>query len=324
MDSLILVDVLDAHGHLVSRQRLSLAVGGPPISIGRDVTNDVIVDDPYAAPRHAELSLCEDGSLRMTDASEMNGIIVRGERMRGARLVALPGGTVGIGRSTLRIRSARDPVPPETPDLESLQIRHREYSLAIAGALLCIAYGVFTVWLSSPDDFGVALGAKLLLGAAVLGGVLLFWILAARFRRFRARWSRHAGILLPAVAVFLWLGWAADVAVFATGEKLLGALAVMLQLVVVALALHWHLRTVTALSARVSALVAWVVVAICFGGYGWYAREQVRGDVNYMAPVGRVFPPSWSIPHGMSADTFIDEAVILRDAADAKRAEALE
>jgi hypothetical protein len=37
-----------------------------------------------------------------------------------------------------------------------------------------------------------------------------------------------------------------------------------------------------------------------------------------------MFPPAWSKQHGVSVDTFVDESLVLRDAADAKRVEALE
>jgi hypothetical protein len=98
----------------------------------------------------------------------------------------------------------------------------------------------------------------------------------------------------------------------------------MLQLIVAAIALHWHLRTVTALPAQLAALVAGVVLAACFGGYTWFVSEQIRSDINYIPPPRRIFPPAWSKQDGVAVDTFIDAALMLRDAADAKRLEALQ
>ena len=232
MESLILVDVLDVHGTLVSRQRLPLSTDGPSILVGREVGCTVIVDDPYVAPRHAEVFLHEDGSVRITDLSSHNGLIVRGERLKGVRALPLPEGTVRIGHSTLRIRSAAEPLAPETPDRESLRARHREYAVALAGGLACLAFAFFTAWLSAPDSPGTAFGSWLVTGSLVLGGLIAFGTLLGRSRRSRGRFPTQASVVLVAAAACLWLDWASDAAVFASGIRWLRPGGVIAQLVI--------------------------------------------------------------------------------------------
>jgi hypothetical protein len=318
LESLILVDVLDAHGNLLSRQRFSLAPGGAPIVVGRDLASDVIVDDPYVAARHAELLRHEDGSLRITDLSEVNGIILGGERLRGVRLVPLAG-EVRLGHSSLRIRSAAEPLSAELPDRESLHMRRRERALALGGALLGVAFAFAAAWVSAPDDWRLAFASNTAVGGLAVGAWLLVWLLIARFRRSRGRLATHAAIVLPAAALCLWLGWAADIAVFASGVLLLRELGVALQLMVVALAIYAHIRTVNWLPVPRAIVTALGIPAAVLAGYLWYDRVQQEDDVNHMPPFIRLFPPTWSRHNGVSIETFIDGTLVLRDAADNRR-----
>jgi hypothetical protein len=324
MESLILVDVLDAHGTLVSRQRLPLASGGPPIVIGRDIGCDVIIDDPYVAPRHAALALHEDGSVRITDLSSHNGLIVRGERLRGVSAMPLPEGVVRLGHSTLRIRSAIEPVAPEMPDRESLRARHREYAIAAAGALACLAFALFTAWVGSPDDVLPAIAASVLPGALVLGALIAFWTLLSRTHRSRGRFSTQAAIVLAAAAAVLWLDWAADVAVFASGIRSLYLAGRAVQLGIIIGAVLLHLRTVSWMPRTQAVLIAIALPVAVAAGYAGFVQRQRAQDVNDMPAFRRMFPPAWSQQYGVRLDAFIDESLGLRDAADARRAQALE
>lgn len=322
MDTVILVDVLDAHRQMISRQRLRLAAGSPPLVIGRDVACDIVVNDPYAAARHAELSLDPDGTVRVTDLNTVNGLIVLGERVRRATLAALEDGEIQIGHSHLRMRTSTDSLAPERPDLESLRSRHREYGVVIAGALLCIGFAGFRAWAAAPDNVPLATASGLLIGAAVLGAWVFLWVLLGRAVRSKWQWSRTAAVALGAAAAVLWLAWITDVAVFATGVTRLRGYGTLLGLVIGGTALYLHVRIASRMHRLPAAAVACVVPLLGLAGYLWFTNQRYAEDVNHITRPAGIYPPSWSRHNGVRPDTFLDEGLDLRDLADQKVADA--
>ena len=302
MDTVILVDVLDAHRRMISRQRLALQPAGPPLVIGRDVACDIIVNDPYTAARHAELSLEPDGTVRITDLNTVNGLILQGERVRSATLAGLDDGEIQIGHSHLRLRASTDRLAPERPDLESLRSRHREYGTILAGALLCIGFAGFRAWAGSPDNVPLAAVTSLLLGAAVLGAWFVFWVLLGRAVRSRWQWSRNAAVTLGAAAAALWLAWITDVAVFATGVPRLKVYGAILGLAIVGSALYLHVRIATRMRRPRAAAIACVVPLMGIAAFLWFDNQRHAGDVNHIATPGghlsAVLVPAQRRPRG--------------------------
>lgn len=321
MDAVILVDVLDAHRRMISRQRLPLAAAGPPLVIGRDVGCDIIVNDPYAAARHAELALDEDGAVRITDLNTVNGLILQGERVRHATLADLEDGEVQIGHSHLRMRASTDRLAPERPDLESLRSRHREYGVGIAGALLCGAFAGLRAWVGAPDNVPLSAATHLLAGGAVLGGWVLLWVLLGRAVRSKWQWSRNAAVTLGAAAAVLWLAWTTDVAAFASGLPRMRIFGALLGLVIVGTALYLQVRIATRLHRPVAAAIACVVPLAGIAAFLWFANQRYANDVNYITAPAGIYPPSWSRHTGIRPEGLLDASLELRDRADQKVAE---
>ena len=98
-------------------------LGGLPLSVGRGLTNDLILEDPYVDPQHARISIDEAGSPLIEDLGSVNGLVANDSRHRG-RLSLQPGAEVRVGRTTLRFH---DPAEPKTlmPRLRRLFSRAR-------------------------------------------------------------------------------------------------------------------------------------------------------------------------------------------------------
>jgi pSer/pThr/pTyr-binding forkhead associated (FHA) protein len=320
MDTLVLVDVTDAHGMMLSRQRFRLEPGGPPLLIGRDVACEVVLNDPYVAGRHASLALGADGVLRLTDTGSVNGLIVGDRRVRevlvsGAGSAAQGGTWVQVGHSHLRLRSGAEPLPPERRDRESLRSRRREYGVAVLGALGAGGFALFTGWIDAPDDPVNAGLLRLLAGAAVLAAWFGGWFLLGRAVRSRWQWTGNAAVTLGAAALGLWLWWGTDATVFGYGTARARALGIGLMLLVAIVAVYLEVRIATRLR-RPGALAIAVMAALVAGlGLAW-SRQPSGADVNRLPPVGRLFPPDWSRQPGVRVDKFVDEALDLKDAAD--------
>ena len=316
MDTLVLVDVQDSHGMMISRQRLSLRHPGDPLVIGRDIACDVVLNDPYVAARHATLSLQDDGHVRIDDLGTLNGLIVRDERVTRAVIEGQAGSVVQVGHSHLHIRVAGEPLAPERRDLESLRSRHRDYTLAVLGALLCLGFAGLAAWTGKPDDPRLAFATYAFPGAAVLFAWTAAWVLLGRAVRSRWQWSVHAATALFAAGVGLWLYWAADVAVFVTGVPRAGTWLLGAAVVTAVAALHCHLLAATRFRRwQAIALAAAVPLAGVLAS-AWFHEQQADADVNHIGAAAPVYPPAWSRQPGMRPERFFEEAQDLRDRAE--------
>ena len=89
-----------------------------PLTLGRALTSDVILDDPYADARHARLAMDETGALLLEDQGSVNGLragAAGGERLD-ARVPVRAGMEVRLGRTMLRFHDADAAVPPALVD----------------------------------------------------------------------------------------------------------------------------------------------------------------------------------------------------------------
>jgi pSer/pThr/pTyr-binding forkhead associated (FHA) protein len=58
MEQVIWVEVLGRHRDVAARYRCA----GPMVHVGRAYDNDVVLDDPYVAPRHLRIARDESGA----------------------------------------------------------------------------------------------------------------------------------------------------------------------------------------------------------------------------------------------------------------------
>lgn len=204
----MILEVIHADG---SRTRHQL--DSAPLTIGRGLTNDVIVDDPYADVMHARLSL--DGEqVLIEDLGSVNGIIARDERLSGAA-VARAGDVLRIGRTSIRLRDPHEVLPPallDVPNGRAPVPRRRIVELATttAGGLLlvCVTLAVLglNTWLGSSarssagDTVGEVLGYAILI--TIWAGM---WSIASRIILHQFRFFGHLAVISALVLVAL--GW---------------------------------------------------------------------------------------------------------------------
>jgi hypothetical protein len=196
----ILVEVLDRRGELLRRERL----GELPYRIGRAFDNHLVLDDPYVCPFHAAVERAEDGGLVLRDLGSLNGLLRLPGRAREPRLEVAPDLSVQLGRSVLRFRDARLPVP------EALRLRRRpawlEWALThgaagVLWAALLVGVLLLDVLRSSTGEIdwveqATTAGGTVLVAALWAGG----WALVGRLLGQHARFVAHFAI---AVVVLL-------------------------------------------------------------------------------------------------------------------------
>ena len=90
-------------------------LGELPLTVGRGLTNDLILEDPYVDPHHARISVDETGSPLIEDLGSVNGLVANDSRYRG-RVSLRPGAEIRVGRTTLRFHDPDEAVAPALAD----------------------------------------------------------------------------------------------------------------------------------------------------------------------------------------------------------------
>lgn len=69
------------------------------ITLGRDVSNDIVINDAEVSRNHARLT-AQSGSYLMEDLASTNGTFVNGQRLIGPKLLN-PGDVIGLGETVV-------------------------------------------------------------------------------------------------------------------------------------------------------------------------------------------------------------------------------
>jgi hypothetical protein len=158
MERLALIEVFDFEG----RYQHAVPVNHWPVTVGRALDCDVVLNDPHVAARHATLELgapdtTEAGRLQLTVGPTRNGVCLSAHRSNrqlaaGATAPVPPGAVCHIGRSSLRIRLASDTLADEEPiDRPSSRLLRL---LTVAGCVALVLWLVAEQWLQNEPGAG--------------------------------------------------------------------------------------------------------------------------------------------------------------------------
>lgn len=319
----VLVEILGGHGRVLSRERLVLAADTRAFTIGRSVQADVTLDDAHAAALHASIEITPEGRILVTDLGTVNGVVVDGKRHQGegkAAGLAVPGGTLEIGRTRLRIRTAHETLAPEKPDpLRPASSLRDPAWIAGFGALACGLQLAYTGWLGAPRDLAAVIVTTMISGVLAAGAWVAFWALLSRVMQGEWRWLRHAAIFLGIAAVFVAVSAIVELLWFLFSLPQWNTRAAWIGAVAFGCALYLHLMHASSLTARRAAVIACVVPALSAGtGYWVESRQQMR-NVNYIGSSVRIYPPSLRLTKAGAIDDYFQRAMQLRDNADKLR-----
>jgi hypothetical protein len=168
-----------------------------PMSIGRALDNQLVLDDPYVAARHARLALDGDGQLTLSVLETRNGVTMEGRHLGAGTVAAVPvGGTqLQIGSTRLRLRLPGEALAPERalprgrPGLRALP--------AVAGiALLLLQMALHGLSEDPGSDYSTWLPIAVGLPLAVAAWAAL-WALMSKLFNHRFEFAGHLRIALP-------------------------------------------------------------------------------------------------------------------------------
>ena len=189
-----------------------------PLTLGRALGNDVILDDPYVDAKHARVAMDETGGFRLEDLDTVNGLVTNETRIRGV-VDLQPGVEVRVGRTTLRFRDSEEavapalvdePAPRPAPVLVQTPLPRRVPTTAgerlgawmstkpgQIGVILAAA-GVFALssWLASTSRSSASDALSAAAGFVVLGALWAgVWAVASRAIVHRFNFRAHFAVL---------------------------------------------------------------------------------------------------------------------------------
>ena len=252
-DRLALIEVFERDGRVarcVSVQRW-------PLTLGRALDNDVVLDDPHVAAHHAQLDANAQGELTLTVGDSINGVSVGKQQFAAGARVPVPasGAALQIGAVKLRLRLPRETLAPERP-LPALG--HAQLAPLLGLGLLVMLLALADHWALLDPGADATAWLPIAVGVPLaLAGWCGAWALVSKLFQHRFDFMGHLRIVLPWLLVIEVL----DLLLPALGAALawpwLWRLAVPLQVLFGVLMLRAHLTQVLPLSGRtVTAVVA--------------------------------------------------------------------
>ena len=166
-----------------------------PLTLGRALSNHVVLDDACVAPRHARIEPDAQGRLVLAVLDTANGVMVDGRRHAAGETCSLPetGATLQLGHTRLRLRLPGEVLEPEKP-LPAAAAVLTPWLLAIA--LMALALAELALSLDPGADLTAWLPVVVGLPVAVAGWCGL-WALLSKVFQHRFDFASHLRITLP-------------------------------------------------------------------------------------------------------------------------------
>lgn len=306
------IETLARNGDVLHRHR----VDALPARIGRGYDNDYILDDDYAAPRHAVIEPGADGALLLRDLGTRNGVVHRGKRMDS---LVLSGDTVvRIGHTSLRVRPAGFPVASELVD----RTMHGWEGVlpGLAGIALIGSVAVFLRWLLDAHSFELVRYLQALAVGVGVGMVwAAFWAFANRLFGRHARLGRHLFIFGCGVAAITAYEMAAAMLGFAFSLEAFTRYGSHVAIALLAGMVYFHLATIKPQRTRRLAS-ACVAVALLGSGLSMISNVQRNGSLGDELYMSVLMPPTMRVSAEHSVDDFMDQVGAMKARLDEERA----
>ncbi|HEX9301934.1 MAG TPA: FHA domain-containing protein [Casimicrobiaceae bacterium] len=310
---MIWVEILSRHRDVVARHRCD----GAEIHIGRGYDNDVIIDDPFVAPRHLRVYRGEDGKLIAEDLASANGLFVD-DGGNPVPSVVIDGDTpLRIGRTHLRIREESHQVAAERAAVPA----GRSWPLALGLAAAVIALELVSAWLSETTEPQVS---RYLLPVLLLLVLLLAWTSAwavlSRVFAGQARFERHLVIALTMLLAFSVYEEVCDVGAFSLSWRVLADYSYIGAWALFATLCFLHLREIGPGRLKLKAgVVGGFAVAVI--GAQTLAQSEMRAWVTQQSYLHDLKPPSMRIVPAQTDAAFFADAKNLKAKLDRARKE---
>ena len=301
-----LIEATDRHG----RQHLRQAVTDWPVTVGRDLGCDLVLDDVHVAARHLRLTQDAPGRVSVEVLETKNGAMLGRERHQaGSRFDWIEGAPLTLGRTQLHLRLADTPVPQEQ---RLSQWPWRMLLWTVATVLLTMALIAVQEWHKSTETqkFLHDYPTTLLGVPMVLGLWAGLWALAGKLFSGQLQFWRHVRIACIMILVSACVDTAVSVLAFMFSWETLSRFGNGFGLLVLAVGLHRHLLVVAPQRRR--GLTLGVALLLLLGvsaslGTQWLKNKRLSNQL-YMS---ELYPPDWRVAAPVSVPEFLREAATI-------------
>jgi hypothetical protein len=307
---LAVIDVLDRDGHA----RLVVPAWRWPVTIGRAIDCDVVLDDAHVAARHASV-VERDGVLTLQVGETVNGVQLTRRRIAAGQSAELSAGELfQVGQTRLRVRRAADALPPERPF-----VRERTGGpIPVLGVLLALTiWNVGEMWLKSEPGGRLVDFVPMLIGTPVLLGIWsVFWSVGSKLVTQRFDFWSHAHVVLRYALIMSVVFVVLPLTAYSFGWAFLSRVAGIAAFGVAWAMLLAHLTLIFPARRRI---LSGVMAALLVAGTSLFLvrNYQVHERVFPELYVTTLAPPAMRLAPAVPTARFIDEAHDLKAALDA-------
>lgn len=298
-----LIDVTDRHGNMQAR----LPVTRWPVTVGRALNSDLVLDDVHVSGQHLRLTPAAAGHVTVQVLDTSNGVASgHKQHVRGDVFDWPVGHTLTLGRLHLNLRLADTPVPLEQP-LPRLLWRATLWSLG--SVMLVLLLMMAQVWLKIGETQNMLQELPMVLGGALAVLVVWsgLWALATKLFSGQAHFWRHVRIASLAFVAADLMEFVSQLLAFAFSWENVGRFGYLALVLAAAVGIYRHLLVAAPQSRRGLALGVTLVVLLglpTMWGTQWLKNKRLSNQL-YMA---QMFPPNWRLAKPVPVPRFLDEA----------------
>jgi hypothetical protein len=312
VEPLAFIEVVGRHNEVQARH----AVYAWPAQVGRGYDAQVILDDPFVAPRHMSIEPAEDGGFRVSDLQSLNGISLPPSAKRIAEARVGPDDLVRLGRTQIRVRPLSYAVRPEAPLRATAP--YRRPAAFVAAATILLGLTLWSAWIAttSRDEWAQILIPGVGLSVAV-GVWISVWSLVGRIVGGRANFAAHGFVACALLAASALAGTVFEYLSFGFNEHWLGHAGTALLAALTMYMLYRHLRLNSRATRKTLGVVATGIVAAGFGVVvGLQQATETRFEGKQRFDHALKSPAFLWVP-GITPEAFLAEGQKLRQNADA-------
>jgi hypothetical protein len=303
-----LLQATDRNGALVAR----FDVRHWPVTLGRALTADLVLDDSHVAGEHLRIDRTPEGGVTVQVLDTRNGVALgRTQHGQGAQFSWPAGEALTLGRLKLGLRLADEPIAAEEP-LPHFPWRTVAWTVLAVLGMLALVVGQSWLTLTEPSQLARQLPgliAAVAMGTAVWAGL---WALATKLFTHRLQFWRHVRIACASALGIQLVSALAGLLAFMFSLESLARYEVQLALLGAAAAIYVHLTVIVPQRRRgLAGLVAGVAVLgiVAMLGTNWLQNKRLSNKLY----LSTIYPPSLRMAPAVPVPQFLDEAGAIRE-----------
>lgn len=310
--ALAFVEVLGRHDDVLARH----PVYRWPALAGRGYDADIILDDPFVAPRHAQIEPLENGRFRVSDLQTVNGISLPPSPGRVGSTEVGPDDVVRLGQTQIRVRAPSYAVRPELK-LRATALYRRPLSFAVAAAVLLVLV-LWSAWVATTQPEERASIAFPAIGMAAAVAIWIsIWALVGRAAGGRANFAAHGFVVCAAFIAMALTDTLLDYLSFAFHASWLDSAGFVVAGAILAYMLYRQLRLNSRASRRRLGIAAVLTTVVGFAGVAGLEQASESQHEGIQRYDGTLKAPLFLMVPGISPEAFVSEAQRLKRKVDA-------